>query len=568
MFTTPRMSYSQRIERKNSSQCLNADNVVSPTASRITIETFLAVLFLLAFTSCASQKPDESSPVAEQPTPVSTPYVVGGDLNLTQRLDALFAQPQFNSARWGMTVIRVKDGRVLYERNGDKLFTPASNMKVYTTAVALDLLGPDFRWRTSVYSDKPADAAGTINGDLVLYGRGAPDLVSLTTTDNGNSLEALAQMLVQRGVKRVRGNVVGDESYFRGQATGDGWQWNDLQWYYGAEASALSINANAVEIGITSASKSGDKPSVTVRDDTGYFEITNNLATSDRSSDYRIGVHKNLSDNRMTVWGTVPVGARGYGANLSVHDPAQWAARLFMKLLVAKGITVDGAATSRNSRVAEKDRFDPQGKTELAFVMSKSLGEIVRFTNKYSINLYAELILRTMGRQASNSEAEAPGREIGDEESGANQIRAWMSRVSVSTNLAIHDGSGLSRLNLVTPTATAQLLVAIQKRRAANSFMESLPVSGVDGTLQGRLASFQGRIHAKTGALIYDHSLSGYASASTGEWLAFSIMSNDSVGKGGVIPLIDLLAAAMLGGDNPPDPAKSPSSSNDSSEKH
>jgi D-alanyl-D-alanine carboxypeptidase/D-alanyl-D-alanine-endopeptidase (penicillin-binding protein 4) len=240
-----------------------------------------------------------------------------------------------------------------------------------------------------------------------------------------------------------------------------------------------------------------------------------------------------------------------------------------MKLLLAKGITVEGAATSRNSRVAEKDRFDSQGKPELAFVTSKSLGEIARFTNKYSINLYAELILRTLGRQASsNSDAEAPGREIGDEENGANQIRAWMSRISASSNLAIHDGSGLSRLNLVTPMATAQLLVAIQKRQAANSFMESLPISGVDGTLQGRLASFQGRVHAKTGALIYDHSLSGYASTSTGEWLAFSIMSNDSVGKGGVIPLIDLLAAAMLGGDNPLDPAKRPSSSGNLGEKH
>ena len=561
------MSYSQPIALKSSYRCLIASVVASrPSCVSSIAETLLVALLLLVFTSCASQNAAESSGVTELPTPVTTPNVlpVGGDQNLTQRLDAMLAQPQFSNARWGISVIRVKDGRVLYERNGDKLFTPASNMKVYTTAVALDLLGVDFRWRTSVYANTHADAAGTINGDLVLYGRGAPDLVSSTTSDNGNSLEALAQMLVERGVKRVRGNIVGDESYFRGQATGDGWQWNDLQWYYGAEASALSIDGNSVELGITSASKFGDKPAVAVRDNTDYFEITNNLATSERSSEYRIGIHKNLSDNKVTVWGTVPVGARGYGANLSVHNPAEWAARLFMKLLVAKGIIVDGAATSRNSRVAENERFDPQGKTELAFVTSKSLAEIARFTNKYSINLYAELILRTLGRQASsNSEAQEPGREIGDEETGAKQIRTWMSRTPSSASLAIHDGSGLSRLNLVTPLATAQLLVAIQKSHAAYSFMDSLPISGVDGTLQGRLASLQGRVHAKTGALIYDHSLSGYASTSGGEWLAFSIMSNDSVGKGGVIPLIDLLTSAVLDSDGAERPAKNPSSSSE-----
>ena len=566
------MSYSQLIGRKNSYRCPIADVVVHHPFNRVSITSGKSLrtllVLLLALTSCARQDSSGASAGTEQasPLPITASVSVGGDQTLTERLDGLLAQPQFSGARWGMAVIRLKDGRVLYERSGDELFTPASNMKVYTTAVALDLLGSDFRWRTSVYADTQTDAGGNINGDLVLYGRGAPDLVSSTTSDNGNSLEALAQMLAQRGIKRVRGNIVGDESYFRGQATGDGWQWNDLQWYYGAEASALSIDGNAVEISIASASKTADKPSVTVRDDTDYFEITNNLATSTRSSDYRIGIHKNLSDNKVTVWGTVPVGARGYGANLSVHNTALWAARRFVKLLVARGIIVDGSAASRNSRVAENERFDPQTKTELAFVTSKSLGEIARPTNKYSINLYAELILRTLGRQrSSGSGPQQPGREIGDDENGANQIRSWVSRLTSSNNLAIHDGSGLSRLNLVSPLATARLLAAIQKTPAANPFMESLPIAGVDGTLQGRLTNLQGRLRAKTGLLIYAHSLSGYASTSDGEMLAFSIMSNDSVGKGGIIPLIDALASALTGGAGSEEPVKKPTSL---SEKH
>jgi len=423
-------------------------------------------------------------------------------------------------------------------------------MKVYTTAVALDLLGTDYRWRTSVYADSQPDAAGNINGDLVLYGRGAPDLVSATSSDNQNSLEVLAQMLADRGVKHVRGNVVGDESYFRGDPIGDGWQWNDLQWYFGAEAGALSINGNSVDISITSATKQGDKPSVVIRDGDNFFQITNNLATSERSSRYRIGVHKNISDNNVSVWGEVPVGARGYGATLSVHNPALWASRLFMKALTAKGITVGGSAISRDSRVPESQRFEPADKPELAFVTSKSLAEIVKQTNKYSINLYAELILRTVGRVRGTpaSGSDESQRERGDDEIGASLVRSWLARAGAdASNIAIHDGSGLSRLNLVTPLATTQLLVAIQRTAAATAFNDSLPIAATDGTLQGRLSDVAGKIHAKTGALTYDHTLAGYAQTPTGEWLAFSIMSNDRLSSGSSIRLIDQLASVLAG---------------------
>src|SRR5204863_8378682 len=136
------------------------------------------------------------------------------------------------------------DGRLLYARNADRLFTPASNMKIYTTAVALDTLGGDYRWRTSVYSGSPPDTSGTINGEVTLYGRGAPDLTSRPQKERPASLAQLADDLYQRGVRRIHGDIVGDESYFRGEALGDGWLANDVQWYFGAEPSALSIDDN------------------------------------------------------------------------------------------------------------------------------------------------------------------------------------------------------------------------------------------------------------------------------------------------------------------------------------
>jgi len=446
-----------------------------------------------------------------------------------------------------VAVVSLGDGRLLFERNGDKLFTPASNMKVYTTAVALDLLGGDYTWRTSVYSGTEPDASGAIRGDLILYGRGAPDLVSHNKKDNANSLDELALALMQRGVKRIQGNVVGDESYFRGDEIGDGWQWNDLQWYFGAEASALSVNDNEVDINIASPRTQDEKPKIVSSDVDDYVQINNDIATTKRGERFTIGVHRGLSDNDVHVWGEFPMGSGGYGVRLSVHRPALWSAGLFLRALNAHGISVDGVAKARDSRMPEAERFKPDGNRELAFVTSKPLSQIIKLTNKESINLYAELILRTLGRErAALLPGAGSGRERGDDEAGTALVRLWLSRAGIANDrIAIHDGCGLSRLDLVTPKSTAGLLFAIHLTPAAELFKESLPVAGVDGTLQGRLGRLAGRVFAKTGTLTYDHSLSGYVTTANGGTFAFSIMCNDSVGKTGGVRLIDQLVSAL-----------------------
>jgi D-alanyl-D-alanine carboxypeptidase/D-alanyl-D-alanine-endopeptidase (penicillin-binding protein 4) len=182
----------------------------------------------------SSNPPSTQPEKAVQSTSISSSNI-GFDAVLAHDIDQLIDKSDSAKARWGVFVMSLKDGRVLYSRDGDKLFTPASNMKIFTTAVALDLLGPDFRWRTSVYVSTPPTAEGVIDGDLILYGRGAPDLDSTKI----ESLPALADQLQRRGVRRVRGKIIGDEGYFRGETYGVGWQWNDLQWYYGAATERL-----------------------------------------------------------------------------------------------------------------------------------------------------------------------------------------------------------------------------------------------------------------------------------------------------------------------------------------
>ena len=485
----------------------------------------------------------------------SSAIVPVSESDFAKRINQLIDDGGFVAARWGVSVISLSDGATLYSRNADRLFTPASNMKIYTTAVALDLLGADYRWRTSVYADKPPDTNGTVQGDLIVYGRGAPDLVSHNRNNNQASLDQLADDLYTRGVRRIQGNIVGDESYFRGNSLGDGWQWNDVQWYFGAEASALSVNGNEVDVNVVPSSNAKEPPAVRSSDGGAYVIVQNRMVAGKSSMRPTIGVNRGLSDNKITVWGELPPGSKGFGARLSVHNPALWTAHLFLDALKKRGISIDGQALGRDSRVAPSQRFDPAQAVELTSVNSKPLSEIARTTNKESNNLFAELILRTLGRERSAmlETPEPPGRELGDDEAGAALVRLWLARASVPTNgLAIHDGSGLSRLNLVTPESTARLLIAVSKTASGEVFKQSLPVSGKDGTLAGRLKTVNGRVIAKTGSLTYDNSLSGFATSAEGKVFAFSILCNDQTGRGNSVRLIDDITALIAAFPNLP----------------
>jgi len=516
----------------------------------VTVAATLMVLILRArITGQASDETSKEAPnavvAAESRSPLSSSAT-----ELARLIDRTIDESDLASARWGVHVISQRDGSTIYQRNADKLFTPASNMKIYTTAVALDLLGPEFRWRTSVYSSAQPDANGRIAGDIILYGRGAPDFTTRSESMERGSLTKLVEDLYQRGVRTIEGSVIGDESYFRGDPLGEGWQWTDLQWYFAAEASALSINGNEVGVDLIPAPKSGDPPELKAAEPSEFVEVENRMVTGKQGGRPTIGVHRGLSDNNVKVWGEFPPGSKGFGARLSVHNPALWAATMFRDALQARGITIAGAAKARDSRVAESLRFDPSGAVELASVNSRPLSEIVRKTNQESNNLYAELILRTIGRERGQMAALPTqiGRERGDAEVGLTVIRVWLTRAGVPTQqLALHDGSGLSRLNLVTPAATVALLRAISTTHSSQIFHASLPVAGRSGTLAGRLKPLTDRVSAKSGSLTYDASLSGYLTASGGQVFIFSIMCNDQTQRASSTGLIDeilrLLAA-------------------------
>ena len=514
------------------------------------------LVFLLASAGLVFIRPliagnakNEAQKLRQTPLTTSQTKTSASDTSeLARRINSAIDESEFGAARWGISVVSMSSGTTLYQRDADQLFTPASNMKIYTTGVALDLLGAEYRWRTSVYATAQPGASGTIQGDLILYGRGAPDLVSRSPDANKGSLTKLADDLYGRGIRRVEGNVIGDESYFRGDSVGDGWQWTDMQWYFGAEASALSVNENQIDVNLVPSSKAGDPPIVRTSDAESYVTVENRMVTRERGERTTIGLHRGLSDNNIQVWGEFAPGSKGFGARLSVHNPALWAAKMFLDALKTRGIVITGQAQARDSRHSRSQRFDPSQAVELAVVTSQPLSEIARKTNKESNNLYAELILRTLGRERGEmlGQPDQIGRERGDDETGLAVIRLWLARAGISTErIALHDGCGLSRLDLVTPEATVQLLLTLSKAASSQVFRQSLPIAGRDGTLGGRLKTLSDRVSAKTGSLTYINSLSGYLTNAEGEQVAFSILCNDQISRGNATQLIDEITALL-----------------------
>ncbi len=447
------------------------------------------------------------------------------DIALCDQIKKTIETSEFANARLGMIAIGLKDGRIACGVEAQKLFNPASIHKLLTSIVALDKLGAELRLTTSVYSkDKIKD--GILGGDLVLYGRGAPDL-----DDKG--LKNLVSQLKQNGLKHLKGNIIGDESFFKGDNLGDGWSWNAAQWYYGAAASALSINRNQITISLQNGKPKADSKHVEL---SGEVKPIENIEA--------IGLKRELGTNKVYVWGN----GNTLKARIAIHKPALFSAKILKELLEKHGITVDGEAKSIDWKSINK--LNTKDANELASIESESLAETIRKMNKDSVNLYAELILRILGKKFGKEvpdESPKIQKLRGDDLAGASVIKKWLKDNNIAAKeIAIHDGSGLSRLDLVTPEAIGRALVYAAKSKFAKTFKTSLPVSGQSGTLRNRLKNVSGKILAKTGSITYVNSLAGYARSKDATY-AFVIISNNETRKAESSKTIDSIAAILAG---------------------
>jgi D-alanyl-D-alanine carboxypeptidase/D-alanyl-D-alanine-endopeptidase (penicillin-binding protein 4) len=536
--------------------------------SPVTFKYITLPIFLLCFltaVSCNSSRsrstgdsavnPGSATPLRQNPDPgfpSSESAVQTNDAAaLKSEIDRIINESNVSGARWGIYVM-MPDGQLLYTREGNSTFIPASNMKLFTTAIALDLLGPDYRWRTSVFAAENPDSSGTINGDLTLFGRGAPDLNAAGVAGNQAHLSVLANALFIRGVRRVNGDIIGDESYFRAERYGDGWLWNDLQWYYGATPSALSVNGNEIGVEIGPGATHGAPATVKLSYDSGLITIKNDALTAQRSDAMTVGVERGLSGNDIHIWGNYPLAGNSVTARIAVSDPALLAATLFRDALRARGIVVSGSVNRRDFRTAGNSQtVGVKSQVELASVESRSLAEIIKETNKDSINLNAELIFRTVGKERGYTAPDPNPRKMsgrGDDEAAQAVEKKWLRDKGIDTELlSIRDGCGLSRLDIVTPEATARLLLAMSTSKWGKLFLESLPEGARDGTLKGRLTTLgEHRVFAKTGTLTYVNSLSGFALTRNNRQLIFSIYCNDGTAATTATPVIDSVVRALV----------------------
>src|SRR5882724_3989172 len=466
---------------------------------------------------------------------------------IDKRIATILSQPDLSRGFWGVDVVSLASGKTLYARNADKLFTPASNTKLFTTAAALALIGPDYNFRTTVESNGTLDKHGRLIGDLVLVGRGDPNLSGrelpylLRTERNDHPIQVLEQLadeLVQKGVKYVDGDLIADDSYFAFERYGEGWSQDDLVWADGAPVSALTINDNVIFVNILPADRAGDRAFVSITPFAGYYRIDNRIMTTPAGTGRKIFINREPGATVLTLWGNMPLGDAGVNEALAIEDPAEFAADLFRQLLELRGIAVYGRQKTRHTELSslstltvtasaaarggdEPSRALQNQPLVLASYRSKPLIEDVRVINKVSQNLHAEILLRLLGREKGTA---------GTVEGGLEVLRGFLSQAGVpADHYAFYDGSGLSRQNLVTPHAVVQLLRYADSQPWGRSFRDTLPVGGVDGSLSDRFKNVteQGHIYAKTGSLGGVKTLYGYATTKHGDRIAFSILSNN-----------------------------------------
>jgi D-alanyl-D-alanine carboxypeptidase/D-alanyl-D-alanine-endopeptidase (penicillin-binding protein 4) len=486
------------------------------------------------------------------PIPAPTPTAAGGQtlFDLQAKIRGSMLRPELRRGSIGIKIVALDTGKVVFESDAEKYFMPASNMKSFTVAAALEKLSPNFRFVTSVYAPAQPDATGTLRGDLTVYGRGD---VSFSTAfyekDYYRGLDNLAEKIFQAGVRRIEGNLVGDESYFTGSPLPTGWEWDDLQWYWGAEVSALPLNDNAVDLTVRPATV-GQPCVVSVLPFNLIVRVVNTCRTI-AAGKRDLAVKKDLDQNVLEISGTMPAGDRGFYEPVTVSRPAELFVALLKQRLEQKGVVVTGQArvVGGREKAALAVSSSVTAPVQIAQIESPPFSLIAAKTMKPSQNMYTETILWTLGEQlgSKNNPKQTSA------ERGIAVVGSFLSEIGIpSDGIVQYDGSGLSRHNLVTPSSLVQLYTYMARQsRYSSAWLESLTVGGVDGTLASRFkgARTKNNVRGKTGTIDQVSALSGYVTTAASERFVFSIIVNGVSETGTRVSIIDQIVGHLASFD-------------------
>ena len=468
---------------------------------------------------------------------------------LRHTLDSMIGAPQFRNAHWGVLIVNPRTGDTLYSHNAGKLFLPASNQKILTGAVALALLGPDFRFRTTFAARRTAAAPprladagpgplvdnGVLQGDLVVIGRGDPTVSDHVFGDAMVPLRAAADSLVARGVRHVAGRLLRGGDAFPDANYGFGWAWDDFDFAYSAGIDELLFNEGFSRLTVRGGPRAGDTPTVAVAPGGTYPYVAVTAVTVAPpapvgAGDLRLGdtaqqvgtsitVSSDPSGGVAVVAGSV-LAADTATVTIAHRDPARAYLMAFAQALAERGITVGGGVSAAPADAAPAT--GPGAARDTLFtLLSPPLGEILPALEKPSQNQIAEVLLKTVGLERTGVGSADSGRRVVE-----RQVLAWGADPD---GFAVRDGSGLSRHNYVSPETLVRVLDAMRRAPTFGAFYDALPVAGVDGTIAGRMrgTAAQGNVRAKTGYVDRARSLSGYVTSADGELLIFSLLCNN-----------------------------------------
>lgn len=430
--------------------------------------------------------------------------------------DSIRHAPPLDRAHWGIAVLDAESGRSLYAFDAEKHFVPASTVKLVVAATALETLGPEYRYRTEILAI-PADGDTAVSA-LVVVGSGDPTLSRRFHPEGPHPIEMLADSITAAGVRRIVGDVVVDGSRFDSVGVHPTWEVGDLPWAYAAPAAAFAIDEAAVGVVVAPGATPGAPARVELLAPLGHLVVVTDVVTEAAGARRVLRPHPTAVGDTVRLHGVVPLDAPMDTILLAASNPAVTAARALVAALVARGVTIDGAV-----RVV----YDPataaslrSGARPVARWTSPPLATIVPGLLQPSQNWIAEQLLWTLGAERG---------ERGGWHSGLAAERAFLFGVVGidSAAVVLHDASGLSAQNLLTPATLARILTFARTRPWGDSFRAALARPGLEGsTLEDRLAGYETRVSAKTGTLTNVNALAGYVDAVDGRVLAFTVLIN------------------------------------------
>lgn len=474
---------------------------------------WLAVIAIAMLQQAQGQSPINlpGLPPAQRPSTRGALPVLSTDIN------AILEDRNFTDATWGVSVISCDNGETLYSHNDRRNRQVASNVKLVTTAAALYKLGGDHRYWTDLYIGGAIQGNGELSGNVVIRCSGDPSISPSFGADPREIVREWARTLDSLGIRSIQ-NVVVDASQFDDVPYAPGWAWDDESFGFNAQISAAAIYDNSVEVTVTPGKMPGDPVSIDISPSTAYVTLKVTAMTSRRDSISTIDIRRERGTSMIVVSGNVAAGADPYVQQISVENPPLFFATLVREEFNRFGIVVHGEAYDSESY---PERFTYQALRKVGTHRSPTMREIVAAVNKYSLNLAAEMLVKTLGREYMG---------VGSTSAGLEVMKGLLAETGIDNeHIRLYDGSGLSRQDMMAPADISGLLRWTRRSPISQDFTASLAIAGVDGTLSGRLRGTLAERNAvgKTGYLGGVRALSGFIRTRDGELLAFAIITNN-----------------------------------------